>query len=658
MKVEVLEICEALDLTAPALSTRSRLYHLEPIGIGAPYVECLTSYFGRLALAHGVSTAWLFRTELDPLLCQLKPADTEYTSNQASRQSLMYGANYANGNTVHKGAWVKALESLTLRRDLRYLTTSPWGMAISHCFLIRKSLAWCACCYEEWRGLGAALYEPLLWALRDVTVCPRHNVYLRQVCPHCKEKLRFLSSNKRSGYCPWCYGWLGSDEKTEGRSQPRGSEFERQAWEAASVADWIEVAQKRNSPPAKELLQTTLLTCIDQITDGRVNTFAKLMDSEAIRRWGRGKSTPRLDTILNICFVLGTTLTDFLSGQVIVDGVFKSSKSLNEIRRLAPSTSSGNQEKVLQALNEALEEDPPPTVEEVARRLGYGTGGALRVRFLERCQQISMKNKAWRASRPKPVYNRRKNAEKIGDKEKSSVKDAIKRTIERALAEEYPPSVPEIAWSLNFKTGAALRGRFPDLCRSISSKRAEYRKEQSRRRIEEKLKTIMNEDPPVSLWETARRLGFKSPDTLREKFKEECRAIIKRHSERKRARDEAVRLKLLPFLEEEPPRPLKRAAEILSLPMSYLYKDHRDLCVAISSRHTDFIKESKAKSIEALKADVRRIIVEIEGRGEYPTVEYILSLIDSPFAEKPWIEAKVIREVKHELNSGKAPSKQ
>jgi len=658
MKVEVLEICEALDLTVPALSTRSRLYHLEPIGIGAPYVECLTSYFGRLALAHGVSTAWLFRTELDPLLCQLKPADTEYTSNQASRQSLMYGANYANGNTVHKGVWVKALESLTLRRDLRYLTTSPWGTAISQCFLIRKSLAWCACCYEEWRGSGTTLYEPLLWVLRDVTVCPRHNVYLRQACPHCKEKLRFLSSNKRSGYCPWCYGWLGSDEKTEGRSQPRGPEFERQAWEAASVADWVEVAQKRNSPPDEELLRATLSTCIDHITDGRANTFARLMKSEAIARWRSGESTPTLNTILGICFVLGTTLTDFLSGRVFVDGVFKSSKPIDDIRRQALPPPSGNQQNVLRALNEALEEDPPPTVEEVARRLGYRTGGTLRVRFPEICQQISTKNKTWRASRPKPIYNRQKNAKKTGSKEKSIIKDTIKQTLESALAEEYPPSVPEIAWSLNFKTGVALRGRFPDLCRSISSKRAEYRKEQSRRKIEEKLKAIMNEDPPVSLCETARRLGFKSTYTLRDKFKEECRTIVKRYSERKRARDETVRLKLLPFLEDDPPRPLKCIAEILSISIKELYDYHRDLAVAISSRHTDYIRECKAQSIEAMKADVRRIIVEIEGRGEYPAVEYILSLIDSPFAEKPWIEPKIIREVKHELNSGKTPSKQ
>jgi hypothetical protein len=33
----------------------SRLYHLEPIGIGTPFVESLTSYVVRLAEAHSVS---------------------------------------------------------------------------------------------------------------------------------------------------------------------------------------------------------------------------------------------------------------------------------------------------------------------------------------------------------------------------------------------------------------------------------------------------------------------------------------------------------------------------------------------------------------------------------------------------------------------------
>jgi AraC-like DNA-binding protein len=267
-------------------------------------------------------------------------------------------------------------------------------------------------------------------------------------------------------------------------------------------------------------------------------------------------------------------------------------------------------------------------------------------------------NRAWRASRPKPLYNRRKNAEKRDGKERSGIKDTIRESLESAFAEKYPPSVPEIAWSLNFKTGSALRRRFPDLCNSISSKRAEYRKQQSRRWIEDKLKTIMNEDPPVSLCEAARRLGFKTTDTLRDKFKEECRTIVKRYSKRKRARDETVRLKLLPFLEDDPPRPLKCIAELLSLSVKELYDYHRDLAVAISSRHTSYIRECKAKCIETMKADVRRIIVEIESHGEYPTVEYILSLIESQFAEKPWIEARIIREVKHELNSGKTPSKQ
>ncbi|MEM9271562.1 MAG: hypothetical protein AAGA80_01180, partial [Cyanobacteria bacterium P01_F01_bin.143] len=47
-----LEIYESCDLGRPQFPTRSRLYHLEPVGIGTPHVESLTSYISRLAEAH------------------------------------------------------------------------------------------------------------------------------------------------------------------------------------------------------------------------------------------------------------------------------------------------------------------------------------------------------------------------------------------------------------------------------------------------------------------------------------------------------------------------------------------------------------------------------------------------------------------------------
>ena len=47
---------------------RSRLYRLEPIGLGTPEVESLSSYLNRLAQAHCVTVSALIAHELVPQL--------------------------------------------------------------------------------------------------------------------------------------------------------------------------------------------------------------------------------------------------------------------------------------------------------------------------------------------------------------------------------------------------------------------------------------------------------------------------------------------------------------------------------------------------------------------------------------------------------------
>src|SRR2546426_11940697 len=57
------------EVWAPALEApppRSRLYSLEPIGIGTPEVESLSSYLNRLAQAHCVTVTTLMAHELLP----------------------------------------------------------------------------------------------------------------------------------------------------------------------------------------------------------------------------------------------------------------------------------------------------------------------------------------------------------------------------------------------------------------------------------------------------------------------------------------------------------------------------------------------------------------------------------------------------------------
>jgi len=56
------------DVTVPTLPARSRLYRLEPYGIGTPWVESLTGYITRLAEAHCVSTGILYAKEIAPVV--------------------------------------------------------------------------------------------------------------------------------------------------------------------------------------------------------------------------------------------------------------------------------------------------------------------------------------------------------------------------------------------------------------------------------------------------------------------------------------------------------------------------------------------------------------------------------------------------------------
>src|SRR2546427_5615316 len=70
------------EVWAPALEApppRSRLYSLEPIGIGTPEVESVSSYLNRLAQAHCVTVSALITHELLPHLSPQEPSSASCT---------------------------------------------------------------------------------------------------------------------------------------------------------------------------------------------------------------------------------------------------------------------------------------------------------------------------------------------------------------------------------------------------------------------------------------------------------------------------------------------------------------------------------------------------------------------------------------------------
>ena len=102
-------------------------------------------------------------------------------------------------------------------------------------------------------------------------------------------------------------------------------------------------------------------------------------------------------------------------------------------------------------INAALQEHPPPSTLEVARRVGYSESKGLKQRFPEFHRQVT----------------RRREYRKQHD-------EAVRNCFQAAMSEDPPPTVPELARRLGFIAGWSLKVNYPDLCHALDARRPEY----------------------------------------------------------------------------------------------------------------------------------------------------------------------------------------
>lgn len=183
----------------------SRLFNIEPIGVGTPYIESLPSYIKRLAKAHFVFPGTLLAKEVYSEVYYY--ASKEYCLNSWSKSDLSF--NFVNGI-------IRILENKTSNCNIRYLSLLKFGNKIYQKFHIRRYAAWCPICYEESKQFNCTIYEPLIWSIEDVSICKKHNVKLHLVCPTCNSQIQRYESELIIGYCPRCNTWLGSDQAEKG----------------------------------------------------------------------------------------------------------------------------------------------------------------------------------------------------------------------------------------------------------------------------------------------------------------------------------------------------------------------------------------------------------------------------------------------------------
>ena len=236
---------------------RSRLYSLEPIGIGTPEVESLSSYLNRLAQAHCVTVSALIAHELVPHLGTPAPARARRAAPPSRGGPRGLGQPlaqriYGLGRTA--ATWVDGLEVLTGRRDLRFLTLLAWRDVLPDRHLFSPLLRWCPACFDAWMTTGHPLYDPLLWKLNPITTCVRHQRRLRSRCRACQQRLTTFSGRSRPGYCSRCGAWLGTAGRADLQPDERLSEdaWPWQHWVVTTLGQLLQAAPRLACPPPAE----------------------------------------------------------------------------------------------------------------------------------------------------------------------------------------------------------------------------------------------------------------------------------------------------------------------------------------------------------------------------------------------------------------------
>ena len=381
--------------SAMGIPPRSRLYCLPPLGVGTLWAESLTSYINRLAWAYRVSPRVLVAQEVIPQLSceqQIRPS----TQNASFCRSNAMGINGTGDQALE---WSTTLEGLTLRSDLHLLTLRSWVGDLTSRGHLRKRPAWCPVCYTEWRERKEPLYQPLLWMLQLVTICPRHQVLLLDRCSHCQKYQSILTLKTVPGHCTQCSAWLGKSlDVVVGQETIDWQQWVIHALEelhreyvSAGVLPW-------------ERFFANLALCLSEW--GNCSKLANLtgFSREVFYLWVGRKNrpyshSPTLETIFEFCYACNVTplqvarSTDALL-QVVRDETQPQQHRPNRFTR-----SRVDRERCLELIQTVLNgQEEPLGPRQVARRLGCDTG-QLKYHFPQECKLLTQRAREYRRQR-------------------------------------------------------------------------------------------------------------------------------------------------------------------------------------------------------------------------------------------------------------------
>lgn len=367
---------------------RSALVRLQPLGLGTPYRESLSSYYQRLADVHGLTPQVLARELVFADATLAAPHKTHHFEDAWRLPSF-------NGLVVQDGEWVDRLSRLTTQRGLEDLTLGFMKPFVSTRGLVTKRPKWCPACLEEGTTLSTP-YAQLLWSFKAVTCCPKHRTNLVSSCGCARIDWKPSGRVKCLPHvCPRCAVALGClDHPKATVPSPK------KLLHANLVADLLMGELANHQATSERTLRDFVQDSVRLFLEGNAVKLAGLLGvtKSTMSGWMSGKHRPDFGRILQLAELHGCSIEDVLCGR---SDKAQLTRVLQKERAAArPSRRNRDDidwKRVAASLKNALDADTPPPLSEVATHIGVAAD-TLRDRDPALCSAISARWQTWRKS--------------------------------------------------------------------------------------------------------------------------------------------------------------------------------------------------------------------------------------------------------------------
>lgn len=372
-----------------------RLFRVEPIGLETDEVESFSSYLLRLAQVHGVTLGRLL-TALKDAYSKDYPGWQEDAVTQANPESLANMVRPIDSaaeilTIVEHYTGVECLRATTFQA-LRRVAYASQG-------LFHRHIRWCPQCLREDVEFGRAPYFRLLWAFKDLKVCPTHHTAIVTRCPACYARQNSVVRRKRVHRCHRCRTALlepHEDEKLPQRTD------QHDCCDLAELTRWVasdpELVFEEDA--ARRLLRA-VFDRVWALEDER--NFWKVLPKEQslMISYSNRKLTMRM--LRRIAYRLGVSLPALLAGEIEcwtpqLDARWLEDlpHSMNPAKRRRRHDRSEVLKRLLE-YREAIVPESPPPLATVAKDIGISTGG-LEYLFPAISGEIKAAYQAWRVS--------------------------------------------------------------------------------------------------------------------------------------------------------------------------------------------------------------------------------------------------------------------